>query len=231
MKDELGREPDMQESDGFWKSKKGKITLGGLFSVALAAAAGFLSPEVRTLACLELPNADELVYPHVEGGVPYRELASQAMQPSFDNQNVSFSARAYAEQDRTIYSGYLEPSFRSYSVAYVVGVDEKVQQGPFGREIPRFGVLLSPELAKQWSSVASGAAVKIEGRAEFLHDYPENSDIGKQRAAMRRLGQDLSGIRVPEFADSWVVAKSVTPLRALNDPRDRTMCKWRKFDS
>lgn len=231
MKDEFGQEPDMKRSDGFWRSKKGKITLGGLFSVALAAAAGFLSPEVRTLACLELPKADELVYPKVEGGIPYSELASQAMQPSFDKKNVKFSARAYAEQDRTIYSGYLEPTFLSYSVAYVVGVEEKVQEGPFGREIPKFGVLLSPELAKRWSSIASGAVVEIEGRADFLHDYPENSGIGRQRAAMRSLGQDLSGIRVPEFADFWVVAERVTPLRAVNDPRDRVMCKWRRFNS
>ncbi len=213
----------------FW-SRFGRYVLG-LGSIVVAVGTSLFLAEVRAWTCLDAPKADELRYPEAKGSVSYRELASQSLQPSFDGREVTFNAKAYGEYDRTAYTAYMTPARRSSSIAYVVGTDEKVQEGPFGREMPKVAVLLSPELSKQWSALANGSGVRIDGHAEFLHDAPPGSDMARGQESMRRLGQDPSVMRVPEFADFWVVATRITPLKALNDPRDRLMCRWRTFET
>ena len=214
---------------GFWASRRGRFTLGGLLSVALAAAAGFLSPEVRRAACLELPKPEDLVYPQADGAVPYRDLGVQSLQPSFDGREIRFAARVYGEMQRAAYQGVQSPQYDGHAIASIGSVDEKDADGPFGRPMPPVAVLLSPELARQWAGVPLGAAVLIEGKAQFLADFPADSPTGRQLAGLRQLGQDLSMVRIPDHADFWVVASKITPLRALNDPRDRLMCKWRRL--
>lgn len=219
------------EKSRFWSSKKGKLTIGGLLSAVLAAVAGFMSPEVRTFTCLDLPKPEDLIYPDVENGVNYRELASQALQPSFHGKNIRFRVRAYSEFDRTPFQSLLSRKFDGYSIASIASAEDKPPAENIGGEFPEFTVLLSPDVAKQWSNFPKGSNIEIEGNAEFIDDFPSDSSVGQTKFALKKRGQDMSHLVVPPYADFIVVADRVTPLKPLNAPQDRLMCKWRKLDS
>ena len=219
---------------GFWKSMAGKLTLGGLFSAALAMVAGFMSPEVRTLACLDLPKDSELAYPQVESETPYELLASQSQQASFDGKAVTFRARVYGEYGKAVLGSILPGKYKEYSIGHIRGIRDEPSAMEL-QDFPDVALLLGPELAREWTLLPRGSVVEVTGNAVFLSDFPADSRSGAMIAQARAMAARSSSAMpafvqpVPEYADFYVVAKGVRKLTALNDPKNRLMCKWRKL--
>lgn len=220
----------------FWQTLRGKLTIGGVLS-ALLAVAGFLSPEVRQWACLELPPASELKYAQVEGETPFAELAASSLQSSFDGREVVFRGRTDGEAKSEFYRNVWSPRLtEQYTLANVrpIEVDPAALSSPFGQGFAPFVVLLDKTQARQWASLPKGTVVEVRGKAAFSRDMHPDSTSGAAMAGlneqMARSGKPAVPTRMLEYADFYVVAAEVVPAKAVNDPRDRLMCAWRNFD-
>lgn len=209
----------------FWTKWK----IGGLFSILLAAVAGFASPEVRKATCLELPTPADLVYPRDNGTLLLDSLDTNTEQKQLNGKHVRFQARVYGETPmQMFYAAYLDPdSVKNHVAANIRPLDYEDAGTPFGgselSQPPPIAVIVADSLASELARLPPGSVVEFEGEAKYLSKAQPNS-MAAEMARKNPAGSETI-MTPPSWGDFYVMVTGLTAVEPSNAPRNRMLCR------
>lgn len=204
-------EPTSKLSGG----KKAALWAVGILGTAVA---GFASERVQDQLCLKMPSLASMEYsPESANSIKYSSLESKATQDTLSGKPVVFRAVYLGETEQEAYSGFIvEDQLKGKVVLNTRGVGfTESSSGPFGTtasELPRFGVLVTREVAEKLKDVKKGSMVEFDG---FGYSVKPGSKLSKNPTFPM----------VPGFASFIVQATKADIVRPTNYPADRLLCR------
>lgn len=204
-------EPTSKLSGG----KKAALWVVGILGTAVA---GFASERVQDQLCLKLPSLASMEYPPESAiAIKYSSLESKATQDTFSGKPVLFRAVYLGETVQEAYSGFIAEEQMKGKVALNtrgVGFSES-SAGPFGTtasELPRFGVLVTSEVAEKLKDIKKGNMVEFEG-------------VGHSVKPGSKFSKDPAFPMVPGYASFIVQVTKADTVRPINHPAERLLCR------
>ena len=161
---------------------------------------------IEPLASMEYPPESAIA-------IKYSSLESKATQDTFSGKPVLFRAVYLGETVQEAYSGFIAEEQMKGKVALNtrgVGFSES-SAGPFGTtasELPRFGVLVTSEVAEKLKDIKKGNMVEFEG-------------VGHSVKPGSKFSKDPAFPMVPGYASFIVQVTKADTVRPINHPAER----------